>query len=110
MGKKAPKASRKYAASGQLKKEIQARKKHQQVKRNIERRKGNGRAKGDAGEKNGGIRSRTKAEEDSDEEHEEQSDEETGRFKGMNVDDFLKGDFMDEDSEVRFVYRSLPIA
>jgi nucleolar complex protein 2 len=40
MGKKANKASRKYAASGQLKKEIQARRKHQQVKRTIERRKG----------------------------------------------------------------------
>ena len=39
MGKKANKASRKYAASGQLKKEIQSRKKHQQIKRKIERRK-----------------------------------------------------------------------
>ena len=39
MGKKAAKASRKYAASGKLKNEIQARKKHQQIKRNIERRK-----------------------------------------------------------------------
>ena len=39
MGKKANKASRKYAASGQLKKEIQARKKHQQIKRTVERRR-----------------------------------------------------------------------
>lgn len=39
MGKKAAKASRKYAASGKLKNEIQARKKHQQIKRNMERRK-----------------------------------------------------------------------
>ena len=49
MGKKAAKASRKYAASGKLKKEIQARKKHQQIKRNIEKRKGaKGRGKPDA--------------------------------------------------------------
>ena len=46
MGKKATKASRKYAASGQLKKEIQSRKKHQQIKRNIERRKPGGRKPG----------------------------------------------------------------
>lgn len=39
MGKKANKASRKYAASGQLKKEIQARRKHQQIKRTADRRK-----------------------------------------------------------------------
>ena len=39
MGKKASKASRKYAASGQLKKEIESRKKHQQIKRNIERKR-----------------------------------------------------------------------
>lgn len=39
MGKKANKASRKYAATGKLKNEIQSRKKHQQIKRNIERRK-----------------------------------------------------------------------
>ena len=39
MGKKASKASRKYATSGRLKNEIQTRKKHQQVKRNVERRK-----------------------------------------------------------------------
>lgn len=38
MGKKAAKASRKYAASGKLKSEIQSRKKHQQMKRNVERR------------------------------------------------------------------------
>ena len=49
MGKKAAKASRKYAASGKLKKEIQARKKHQQIKRTIEKRKGaKGRGKPDA--------------------------------------------------------------
>jgi nucleolar complex protein 2 len=33
MGKKAVKATRKFAASGQLKKTIQARKKHQEIRR-----------------------------------------------------------------------------
>lgn len=40
MAKKGAKATRKFAASGQLKKQIQARHKHQQLKKNIERRKG----------------------------------------------------------------------
>lgn len=39
MGKKANKASRKYAASGQLKAQIQNRRKQQQVKKKIEGRK-----------------------------------------------------------------------
>lgn len=41
MGKKAVKATRKFAASGQLKKTIQQRRKHQDIKRKAERRKGN---------------------------------------------------------------------
>lgn len=40
MGKKAVKATRKFAASGQLKKTIQQRRKHQDIKRKAERRKG----------------------------------------------------------------------
>lgn len=39
MGKKAVKATRKFAASGQLKKTIQQRRKHQDIKRKAERRK-----------------------------------------------------------------------
>ena len=50
MGKKSAKATRKYAASGKLKNEIQARKKHQQIKRNIERRKSGKPKKGLASE------------------------------------------------------------
>ena len=38
MGRKAAKATRKFAASGQLKKTIQQRRKHQDVKRKAERR------------------------------------------------------------------------
>ena len=45
MGKKATKATRKFAASGQLKKTIQQRRKHQDIKRKAERRKGNRKGK-----------------------------------------------------------------
>ena len=84
MGKKATKASRKYAASGQLKKEIQARKKHQQMKRTIERRKGGkGRAKSGRDEKENvqaGRKGKGRASDDEDaSEDEEMSDEETGK-------------------------------
>lgn len=40
MGKKATKATRKFAASGQLKKTIQQRRKHQDIQRKVQRRKG----------------------------------------------------------------------
>ena len=45
MGKKATKATRKFAASGQLKKTIQQRRKHQDIKRKAERRKGSKKGK-----------------------------------------------------------------
>ena len=45
MGKKATKATRKFAASGQLKKTIQQRRKHQDLKRKAERRKGSKKGK-----------------------------------------------------------------
>ena len=41
MGKKAVKSARKFAASGQLKKTIEARHKHQQTKKKFEKRRGN---------------------------------------------------------------------
>lgn len=40
MGKKAVKSTKKFAASGQLKKTIEARRKHQQIRRKVEGRKG----------------------------------------------------------------------
>ena len=40
MGKKAAKSTRKFAQSGQLKKTIQARRKHQEIKRKSEKRRG----------------------------------------------------------------------
>jgi len=41
MGKRAAKSARKFAASGQLKKTIQARHKYQQTKKKYEKRRGN---------------------------------------------------------------------
>ena len=76
MGKKANKASRKYAASGQLKKEIQARKKHQQLKRTIEKRRG---PKGENDSRVNSKNARNKGkgkERETPEEDEEMSDEE----------------------------------
>lgn len=46
MGRGATKATKKYAASGQLKKSIQARHKHQQIKKKIQGRKGKQNHKG----------------------------------------------------------------
>lgn len=40
MAKGSAKATRKFAASGQLQKQIQARRKHQQIKKKSEKRKG----------------------------------------------------------------------
>jgi nucleolar complex protein 2 len=46
MGRGATKATKKYAASGQLKKSIQARHKHQQIQKKIQGRKGKQKHKG----------------------------------------------------------------
>lgn len=46
MGKKATKATRKFAASGQLKKTIQQRRKHQDIRRKVERRNATKKGKG----------------------------------------------------------------
>lgn len=54
MGKKAAKSTRKFAQSGQLKKAIQSRRKHQEIKRKAERRKGKpGRERGKGTEEEG---------------------------------------------------------
>ncbi|KAF7791583.1 hypothetical protein EIP86_002600 [Pleurotus ostreatoroseus] len=90
MGKKATKATRKFAASGQLKKTIQQRRKHQDIKRKVERRKGSRKGK----EKQ---QARDVEEEDDGDENVEAADT---RFKGMSVDDFLGGGFLEgEDDE-----------
>ena len=113
------KQTKKFAASGQLKKQIQARKKHQEMKRRVERRKGPGalskdaQANGGKGQK-GSRDSRGKGKqvardgegEDGDEEEEtsevgKKRKGKKGAFKGMSVDDFLGGGFLEGgDDEV----------
>ncbi|KAL0579392.1 Nucleolar Complex 2 protein [Marasmius crinis-equi] len=90
MGKATKKSMKKFAASGQLKKTIEARKKHQQIKKKMQNRRGN---KGRPAE--------LQAEEE-EEEDEELEDDSTSKKKGMTVDDLLGGAFMergDEDME-----------
>ncbi|PSS34248.1 hypothetical protein PHLCEN_2v1714 [Hermanssonia centrifuga] len=97
MGKKATKATRKFAASGQLKKTIQQRRKHQDIKRKTERRKVGKRGKG----------GQTNNDDEADDEGEEVG-KTNGKFKGMSVDDFLGGGFMDgeDDEDVSAVQNS----
>ncbi|OCH88941.1 Noc2-domain-containing protein [Obba rivulosa] len=90
MGKKATKSTRKFAASGQLKATIQARRKHRDIKKKAEKRKGN---KGKPREVVGDVPS---GDEGADIEEDE---EESGKFKGMSVDDFLGGGFMERDDD-----------
>ncbi|KAI1790576.1 Noc2-domain-containing protein [Ganoderma leucocontextum] len=81
MGKKAAKSARKFAASGQLKKTIQARRKHRDIKKKAEKRQA-GKGKGKQAAENSDA-----------------SDAEDERFKGMSVDDFLGGGFMQGESD-----------
>lgn len=107
MGKKAAKSTRKFAASGQLKKKIQARHKHQQDKKKFEKRRGNkGRLSHPSAEA-------LESDGDGDEEAEETRTQcvatfmlyyladssWSDRLKGMSVDDFLGAGFMEEGSD-----------
>jgi len=71
MGKKASKATKKFAASGQLKKTIQARHKAQQIKKKIQGRRGN---------KGGKGIERSGAEGGGDEEDDDESPNATNRY------------------------------
>ncbi|KAI0752195.1 Noc2-domain-containing protein [Fomes fomentarius] len=91
MGKKAVKSARKFAASGQLKKTIQARRKHRDMKKKTEKRqaaKGKGRQTHTVEDDGGG-----------EEEDDQEAQETSGKFKGMSVDDFLGGGFMQDVSD-----------
>ena len=116
MGKKATKATRKFAASGQLKKTIQQRRKHQDIKRKAERRR--------TGKK--GKETQDTREGDADEENDVELEGAESkcvfsssscvdvltrfRFKGMSVDDFRGGGFLegqeeDEVCEHQYIWR-----
>ncbi|KAF9529055.1 Noc2p family-domain-containing protein [Crepidotus variabilis] len=85
MGKKASKATKKFATSGKLKKTIQARHKAQDIKKKIERRRGN---------KDKGKQKATNKDDDG-----EEGDKRPKGAKRMTVDSFLSGDFMDESDQ-----------
>jgi nucleolar complex protein 2 len=70
MGKKAPKASRKLAAKGELKRQIQERHKHQKVKKQINIRKAQKAAKAN-GKSNGKSREKNAVSDDREDETEE---------------------------------------
>ncbi|EIM84277.1 Noc2-domain-containing protein [Stereum hirsutum FP-91666 SS1] len=94
MAKKGAKATRKFAASGQLKKQIQARHKHQQLKKNIERRKGGKAGRGASGYGKG--RGEDGEEDDGDEDRDAKGKSKKAK---MSVDDILGGSFMAEDDD-----------
>ncbi|TFY76896.1 hypothetical protein EWM64_g7117 [Hericium alpestre] len=89
MVKGSKKATRKFAQSGQLKKTIQARRKHQQIQKKITKKQ--------TGKKSGANAREEDGEEDQDEVEEKGSKSKS--LKGMSVDDFLGGGFIDEDDE-----------
>ncbi|CAE7228516.1 unnamed protein product [Rhizoctonia solani] len=82
MGKKAAKSTRKFAKSGELKRTIQARRKHKAVKAKVQARKG------------------TKRVENEEEEEEEEDEEiEEPVAKADSIDDLLNGDLIEEQEE-----------
>ncbi|GJJ07386.1 hypothetical protein Clacol_001588 [Clathrus columnatus] len=90
MGKKAPKASRKLAAKGGIKRQIQERHKRQKIKKQIDRRKNFKHPKHGPNGKTGN---------DTEESEEEENVTKSGS-KGITVDDVLGGVFMEEDDDV----------
>jgi nucleolar complex protein 2 len=122
MGKKAPKASRKLAVKGELKRQIQERHKHQKVKKRLDGRKVQ---KGTKAKENGKGKEKEAVldEEDDDDEEIDQEGEKYAhpfvsrmkctkigqRFKGMSVDDFLGAGFMDAEDESVRSPRVLPL-
>ncbi|KAG7087567.1 hypothetical protein E1B28_013522 [Marasmius oreades] len=89
MGKTAKKSMKKFASSGQLKKTIEARKKHQQIKKKMQSRRGNK-----------GRPAAAKSEEiEEDEDEEVKGKVSVKSKKGMTVDGLLSGAFMEESDE-----------
>jgi nucleolar complex protein 2 len=112
MAKKGSKASRKFAASGQLKKKIHARRKHQQIQRKVDKNKN--------AKNKGRERARVDASQAESEEEEDTKEIKSLKkryylsqrwcsslhadagcsLKGMSADDFLGASFMEEDEDV----------
>jgi len=77
MGKKVAKSARKFAASGQLKKTIQARRKYQQTKKKFEKRRGN--------------KGKSQPPAETPESDEEEDEEETGRKYALGFCGLVSG-------------------
>ncbi|KAG6891449.1 hypothetical protein C0992_006708 [Termitomyces sp. T32_za158] len=91
MGKKASKQTKKFAASGQLKKVIQARHKHQQIRK---------RTQGKRGPKGDKVRSEQVDIQDEEDEIEAPTNAKAKKSKkGMSVDELLNADFMGESGD-----------
>nr|GAT50248.1 Noc2-domain-containing protein [Mycena chlorophos] len=89
MGKKAAKSTKKFSASGQLRKTIDARRKHQKIKKRI------------AGKKDSKGKQRAPEPVDDNDENDDE-DVQVSKDKGkkrMTVDDFLEGGFMDQSDD-----------
>ncbi|KAG8879387.1 Nucleolar Complex 2 protein [Tulasnella sp. 331] len=87
MGKKLSKRTKKFAKSGNLKKVIDSRRKHQKDTKGIK-----------ANKERKAAKERTKPKADTlTRDPNESDDEMPGKNKGMTVDDFLQGDFMDDE-------------
>jgi nucleolar complex protein 2 len=76
MGKKAAKSTKKFAASGQLKKTIEARRKHQQIRQKVEGRKG---------QKNGKSKTRLEAREEKDSDQDVENEPTTKRWTSRTL-------------------------
>ncbi|KAG5650968.1 hypothetical protein H0H81_010357 [Sphagnurus paluster] len=90
---KASKATKKFASSGQLKKVIQARHKHQQIRKRTQGRRG--------GTKEGKQKAEVQADVEDEEDEVEEPVPVKGKKskKGMSVDDLLGAGFMEESDE-----------
>ncbi|KAH8993178.1 Noc2-domain-containing protein [Lactarius akahatsu] len=98
MVKRGTKATRKFAASGQLTKKIQARRKHQQIQRKNPKNKGAKSRRREPAQAERGH-SENEEPEDVDRAKAKQKKSRHVALKGMSVDDFLGADFMEEDDE-----------
>jgi nucleolar complex protein 2 len=118
MGKKATKSTRKFAASGQLQKTIQTRRKHQEIRRKTQskQKRKDARPKHSAGAED--AEEADSAEESAPRKNKPKYVCSTlsshgsysctrALYRVKSVDDFLSGAFMDDDaSDVRLVYSS----
>ncbi|KAG8959627.1 Nucleolar Complex 2 protein [Tulasnella sp. 419] len=95
---KQTKQARKFRSSGELKRKIETRQKYQKIKKRITASRGKkSKGKPNLSDERGKPMKPVK-ETLAEESDEFEDDVPTNRFQGMSVDDFLQGDFMEEDN------------